>query len=73
MKKTTMDKLSMGKFVRVVQLYSERLKKVVRREISIVEKALKILAQFQDESPEKEEVVSSYLMQIVLVTMQEID
>lgn len=40
-KKVALDKLSLNKYVRVVELWSSRLKKVIIRQASVIEKIIK--------------------------------
>ena len=78
-RKQALERLTTGKYVRVAELWSEypraylgtslpwseRLKKVVRRQTSLVERALRATIELKREQPEKEEVVTSYLMQLI--------
>jgi hypothetical protein len=49
------------------------MKKVVRRQASILDKALRATIALKREYPEKEEVISSYLMQVFEVTFDAVD
>jgi len=44
-KKNAMEKLTTAKYLRVVELWSQRLKKVVSRQVSIIDKALKVVSE----------------------------
>ena len=72
-RKHALERLTTGKYVRVAELWSERLKKVVRRQTSLVERALRATIELKREQPEKEEVVTSYLMQLIEVTFDAVD
>ena len=50
-KKTVLEKLNTHKYVRIVELWSERMKKVVKRQLAIVERALRATADLQQEQP----------------------
>lgn len=50
-KKTALDKLSTQKYVRVVEHWSERMKKVVKRQLAIVERALRATKDLVEEQP----------------------
>jgi hypothetical protein len=39
-KKTILDKLTFPKYVKIVEEWSDRMKKIVRRETSVIERAL---------------------------------
>lgn len=60
----------MSKFVRVVALWSGRLKKILQRQASILERTLKLLPQLRCDQPEQEEVMASQQLQILIETMK---
>lgn len=53
-KKAILDKLTLSKYVRVVEEWSSRMKKVVRREVSVIERALSATIGLKRDFPEKE-------------------
>jgi hypothetical protein len=63
----------LGKYVKIVEEWSSRMKKVVRREASVIERALAVARDIREDFPEKEEVIGSYLMQILYITFLEVD
>jgi uncharacterized DUF497 family protein len=49
------------------------MKKVIKRQFSIIERALKASFELQLDHPEKYEIICSYLMQIIYITFGVID
>lgn len=49
------------------------MKKVVKRQFAIIERALKSIFELQVDYPEKYEIICSYLMQIIYITFAAID
>lgn len=52
-RKKLLNKLPMSKFMRVVEFWSSRLKKILQRQASVLERTLKLLPQLRCEQPEK--------------------
>lgn len=46
------------------------MKKVIKRQVSIVEKGLIVASELKEEFPEKYEIISSYLMQIIYISFE---
>lgn len=44
------------------------MKKIIRRQVSIVEKGLTVAFELNEQFPEKFEIINSYLMQIIHIT-----
>ncbi len=72
-RKKALEKLTTIKYVRIVEQWSDRMKKVVKRQFAIIERALKSILDLQMDFPEKHEIISSYLMQIIYITFSHID